>query len=893
MREAMMKTAFKVFLMLWVGFCFGTGAGLAADEKEILAVPLAGIVRIDGILDEPAWQGPGRSDFVQSDPVDGSTPSERTTVWLAFDEKALYVAARLDDTQAGQVVAPLARRDNLVSYHDDLEDSDWFEFSVDPYFDRVTGFHFAVNPAGSIADATLQNDTWLDYSWDGVWGSAARIDDRGWTVEMRIPFDQLRFADRQDPVWGVNFRRTIKRKNEKDSFVWIAKEDKGYVSRFARLRGLRGIRQRLSGEFTPFVVGQAGFSPEEAGNPFADGEDFRFNAGIDAKLKLKSNLILNATVNPDFGQVEVDPAVVNLTAYETFFEEKRPFFLEGANVFSFGEGGATAYYGFNFSNPSFFYSRRIGRSPQGEAGHAGFQDYPDWSTILAAAKLSGKLGRGWNIGILNALTAREYAEIDAGGKRFNDEVEPLSDYGVLRLGREFAQGRQGVGLIATSVLRDLRSANLESILSRSALALAADGWSFLGRDKTWVVTGWLGASRVEGSPEAILALQESSQHYFQRPDATRLDYDPQATSMSGWAGRFTLNKEKGNVFFNAALAAISPGFETNDLGYMSAANKLYGHLVGGYRQFKPGKLFRSWELEAAKSLGYDFDGIRLVDGYFLFAEAELLNYWTFEAMASYTPETWLNDLTRGGPLMLHPAVRSFNLEIGSDGRKPLVLFAYGDYNRSDSGGFNWTGELELRWKPSANVSLSLGPSYFFRHSLGEWVGTVSDPLQTDTYGKRYLFATIDLRTLAISLRLNWTFSPRLSLQLYMQPYLAVGSYAGFKELARPRTFDFNFYGANGSTVAAAPGGFTIDPDGEGPAPAFTLANPDFNLKSLRGTAVLRWEYRPGATLFLVWTQNRSDSSHPGDFELGRDLRDIFSAAGENIFLLKMTYRFNL
>ena len=885
----------KTVLALLVLLCLGQAAVAAAatDDREIQAVRLAEKIRVDGLLQEAAWQLPGRSEFVQSDPVDGGTPSEATTIWLAYDQKALYVAARLEDGEPGQIVAPLARRDNLVSYHDDLEDSDWFEFSVDPYFDRVTGFHFAVNPAGSIADATLQNDTWLDYSWDGVWESAARIDDRGWTVEMRIPFDQLRFADRLDPVWGVNFRRTIKRKNEKDSFVWIAKEDKGYVSRFARLRGLTGIRQRVSGEFSPFVVGQAGFSPEEAGNPFSDGEVYRINAGIDAKLKLKSNLILNATVNPDFGQVEVDPAVVNLTAYETFFEEKRPFFLEGANVFSFGEGGATSYYGFNFSNPSFFYSRRIGRQPQGEAWHEGFRDFPERTTILGAAKLSGKIGRGWNFGLLNALTAREYAEVDAGGLRFRDEVEPLSDYGVLRLSREFSGGRQGFGLLITSVLRDLRTPNLAGALSRSAQALAVDGWSFLGKDRAWVVTGWLGGSRIEGGREAILALQESSQHYFQRPDATRLNYDPQATSMSGWAGRLTLNKEKGNVFFNAALAAISPGFETNDLGYMAAANKLYGHLVAGYRQFKPGKLFRSWLLEAAKSLGYDFDGIRLTDGYYLFAEAELLNYWTFESMVSYTPETWLNDLTRGGPLMLHPAVHNLNLEVGSDGRKPLVLFAYGEYNRSDSGGYNWTGELELRWKPGANVSLSLAPSYFFRHSLGEWVGTVGDPLQTETYGKRYLFATIDLRTLALTLRLNWTFSPRLSFQLYMQPYLAVAQYAGFKELARPRTFDFNFFGASGSTISAGADGYVIDPDGPGPAVAFALADPDFNLKSLRGTAVLRWEYRPGATLYLVWTQNRSDSAHPGDFELGRDLGDLFNAAGENIFLLKATYRFNL
>ncbi len=886
-----MKTAVMVFLI----FCAGNGLRVdaAPAAKEMLAAPLTEKIRIDGMLSENAWQGPGRGDFVQSDPIDGGRPSEGTTVWVAFDHKSLYVAARMDDSQARQIFAQLARRDALVDYHGNLQDSDWFEFSVDPYLDRLTGFHFAVNPAGSIADAAMQNDTWMDYTWDGVWEYAARVDGRGWTVELRIPFDQLRFADREENIWGINFRRTIKRKNEKDSFVWIAKEDKGYVSRFALLRGLRGIRPRLSGEFMPFVVGQAEFTPAEAGNPFASGEKYRLNAGIDAKLKLKSNLIFDATINPDFGQVEVDPAVVNLTAYETFYEEKRPFFIEGANIFSFGQGGATDYYDLDFSNPSFFYSRRIGRAPQGEVSHAGYENYPDWTAIVGAAKLSGKIGNGWNIGILNALTAREYATVAAGKQRFRDEVEPQSDYGVLRLRKEFAQGRQGFGLLATSVLRDLSQDSLARMLNRNALTLAFDGWSFLDRNKTWVMTGWVGGSRVEGSREAIRDLQESPQHYFQRPDATHLDYDETATSLSGWAGKFTLNKEKGNLVFNAALAAISPGFETNDLGFMAAGDKLYGQVLAGYRQFQPGKLFRSWSLLAAKSLGYDFGGNRLTDNYFLFAESELLNYWTLESMAAFSQKTWLNDLTRGGPLMLHPAVRSFNLEVGSDGRKPLVLFAFVQNNRSASGGFNWTTELSLQWKPVANISLSVGPTYFFRHSLGEWVDTVSDPLQASTFGKRYLFATIDFRTLAISLRLNWTFNPRLSLQAYLQPYLAVGMYSGFKELARPRTFDFNLYGENGTTIAASAAGYTVDPDGPGPAAAFAFANPDFNFKSLRGTAVLRWEYRPGSTIFLVWTQNRSDESHPGDFQLGRDLRNLFGAAGENIFLLKITYRFNL
>lgn len=885
----------KKALILIMLSCFALTAfaQMAPEAKNIEVLKVSEKIKIDGILNESTWQQPGRSDFTQSDPLDGGEPSEKTTVWLAYDQGALYLAARLDDSQARQIIAPLARRDALVDYHGGLRDSDWLEFSVDPYLDRLTGFHFAVNPAGSIADATLSNDTWTDYSWDGVWEYSARMDERGWSVEIRIPFEQLRFAAKKEHAWGINFRRTIWRKNEKDSFVWIAKEDKGYVSRFALLQGLRDIRLKMSAEFIPYTVGQAEFSPTEAGNPFASGEKFLASAGMDIKLKLKSNLIFDASINPDFGQVEVDPAVVNLTAYETFFEEKRPFFIEGSNIFSFGQGGATNYMNLNFNEPSFFYSRRIGRAPQGDAVHQGYEDYPASTTILGAAKISGKIGSGWNVGLLSALTAREYANVDNAGLRFHDEVEPLSNYSVLRARKEFNQGRQGVGVLATSMLRDLRTDNLKDILNRNALALAMDGWSFLDKNKTWVLTGWLGTTRVQGSKEDILGLQESAPHYFQRPDAGHLNYDPQATSMSGWAGKFTLNKEKGNLVVNAALAAVSPGFDSSDVGFMAMGDNVYGHALVGYQQFQPGKIFRDWSVCIAKSMNYDFGGNRLGDGYYLFAEAQLLNYWSLESMVAYQAKSWLNDLTRGGPLMFHPAVRSVNFEISSDNRRPLVLFAFAQHNRSASGGYNWTSELSLQWKPSANINLSMGPEYFLRYSLGEWIETFDDALFSATFGKRYVFSTINLRTLSLNLRLNWTFTPRLSLQLYMQPYLAVGKYQKFKELARPRTFTFNEYGQGDSLISQNDGGYTVDPDGAGPAAPFTFDNPDFNYKSLRGTAVLRWEYRPGSTLFLVWTQNRSDESHPGDFSLGRDLLDLFGNAGDNIFLLKFTYRFQL
>ena len=894
MREKCFVWALAWLLAANVAAARNQDARPPVEPKVLRVLQAQEAVKIDGILDERIWQAAGTGDFVQTDPVDGGPPSERTTVWIAYDDRALYVAARMDDSQPDLIVAPLARRDALADeHHVWLQDSDWFEFSVDSYHDRLSGFHFAINPAGSIADATISNDTWFDYSWDGVWESAARRDSSGWTVEIRIPFDQLRFRSLQSPVWGVNFRRIIKRKYERDVLAWVPKNESGYVSRFAMLEGLQGMRQRLHAEFLPYGVARAEFAPAEAGNPFRSGHDYLATAGLDVKVGLQSNLTLDATVNPDFGQVEVDPAVVNLTAYETYFEEKRPFFIEGASIFTFGQGGATDYYGFNFQEPDFFYSRRIGRPPQGNVRGQGFTDFPDSSRIIGAAKITGKIGADWNIGFVSALTSREYARVDFQGERGRELVEPFSYYGGLRARKDFHQGRQGLGLIATATLRELDGPDLAGLLNHRAFVIGADGWSFLDKSKTWVWTGWLGASRAEGTAADILRLQESSTHYYQRPDADHLDYDPAATSMSGWSGRMTLNKERGNFITNFSLAAISPGFDVNDLGYMNRGDIINTHLVLGYRWLKPGRTFRNASLLLAKALGLNFGGTRIQDGYYLFANAQLLNYWSLETMVAFSPDTMSDDLTWGGPLMLHPSVFSTYLEVGSDDRKPVVLFAYGEWNKSGGGSYNWSTEIDLQWKPAPALSFSIGPAYLYRYSHAQWLATIDDTLMTATFGKRYVFSDIQFHELSTSLRLNWTFTPKLSLQAYIQPYLATGAHSAYKEFAQPRTFDFNHYGQNGSLIFRQADGYLIDPDGGGPAAAFFVADPDFNFKSLRGTIVLRWEYRPGSALYLVWTQNRSAESAAGVFDFNRDLGDLFRAPGDNIFLLKFTYRLKI
>jgi hypothetical protein len=854
-------------------------------ERSIRAVRSHEEIRIDGLLEEEVWQKGGYAHFTQSEPLDGTEPSEKTLVWVAYDDKALYVAARLFDSEPHKIEKRLGRRDDRI-------ESDWFHFSVDTYFDRLSGFLFSVNPAGAVMDATLYNDMRRDYTWDGVWRWQTRVDDGGWTVELSIPYDQLRFPEKKEYVWGVFFSRIIRRKNETVNFVWIPKGESAYVSRFARLEGIADIKPPPHIEILPYSVAQGAFRPAESDNPFNTGKDYRANVGLDAKIGLTSNLTLDLTVNPDFGQVEVDPAVVNLSAYETYFEEKRPFFIEGSSIFNFGQGISRMNMSFNWMNPAFFYSRRIGRYPQGYVTAQGFVDFPDRTDILTAAKVSGKILSGWNLGFLSALTGREFAEIDSAGQRSRQEVEAFSYYGVLRSLKEFHEGRQGLGFMATAVVRDLRDENLSSLLVDRAFALALDGWTYLDKNKTWILNGWIGGTRTEGSPEAISRLQVAPQHYFQRPDTDHVDLDPLADSMQGWAARFHLTKQRGNILFNAAWGAISPGFESNDMGFQMRGDAMNGHVAVGYLWLKPGKLWRNANLMAAYFRSYDFGLNRTGEGVFLFGGGQFLNYWSVDGMVMFIPASYNNELTRGGPLARSLPYRAFDFGLVSDTRKKVVVRVGGRGGKSNSGSYDYQIMTTLWWRLQTNLSLEFGPGYNRDFSVAQWIRAVDDPLKTETYGQRYVFGEILQDTVFATFRLDWTFTPRASLQVYLQPFVSVGRYSRFKELDRARSFDFLVYGEEKSAISSASGLYTVDPDGDGPSAAFSFPAPDFNFKSLRGTMVFRWEYALGSTLYLVWTQNRQDFTHPGEFRLVRDIGLALSARGDNIFLIKMSYRWN-
>jgi hypothetical protein len=837
---------------------------LPEGKPRVQAARSVDPITVDGVLSEAVWSDDlAVTQFAQREPDEGAPASERTEVRFAYDDEALYVGARMFDSQPPAIVARLGRRDSWI-------EADTFVLYLDPYRDGRSGVFFSVNAAGTLRDGILYNDDWDDDTWDGVWEGKARVDAQGWTLEMRIPYSQLRFRAGDAYRWGVNCRRYVGRKKEDDYLVFKPKKSSGFVSRFLELTGIQGVTPPRRATLLPYVTSKAAFTGHAAGDPFNDGSRLRGSVGGDAKFGLGTNLTLDATVNPDFGQVEVDPAVVNLGDVETFFDEKRPFFLEGSSLFQFGYGGASNYFGFNWPGPSFFYSRRIGRAPHGSLPDNDFADVPEGTRILGAAKLTGKVGDRWSLGTLHALTSAESVQLSLAGGRSQAPVEPAAYYGIARLQREFPENRHGLGLIATAVRRNLGDVRLRDQMDAQAYSFGVDGWSFLDDSKTWVVTGWAGLSQVRGSEARIADLQQDAQHYFQRPDATHVELDPHATSLSGSAGRFSVNKEKGSVVFNAAVGYIDPGFDTNDLGFVWRSDLINSHVWGGYRWTDPGRHTRSASVGLAAFRSYDFGGHKTWEGYFGQAEAQLLNYQWLGGWLAYNPETLSNNRTRGGPLTTNPPGVEWDMYWRSDDRKAcwVRLSGHGSDYAQRSNHFRGAS-VTVEWRPISNLRVSLTPELNWNQEGAQWIGNYDDAANTTTFGRRYVFARLDQKTFMAGLRLEWTFTPKLSLQVYAQPLLSSGRYTDFGELARPRSYEFLRYQPGAAPVA--------------------LPDPDFNFKSLRGSAVARWEFRPGSTLYAVWTQSRQDNESIGELQMGRSFSRLLDARPDNIFLLKIAF----
>jgi len=859
-------------------------------------------IAVDGSLDEGAWATVAPiTELRQTVPDEGLPVTEGTEVRFLYDDAAIYVGARLRDRSP--VTTRLARRDS------GLGDSDRFVVLLDSYHDHETAYRFWTNPSGVKGDAIVTgNGTGGgDSSWDPVWDLAVTVDDGGWVVEMRIPFSQLRFSRDERQTWGVQVERQINRNQENSTFPFTPVLERAGVSRFAHMSGLENLGAGRPLELLPYVVGRGEYiaQPIPGGvtfsNPYRTGSDYFGGAGLDLKYRVTSNVTLDATVNPDFGQVELDPSVINLTAFETRYDERRPFFVEGADIFSFGEAGPSGSVG---RPPEIFYSRRIGRSPTGAVpSSAVYVDEPSATTILGAGKLTGRVGDGWSLGVLEAVTSSETATYqDAAQVPGKVTVEPLTNHFVGRVRRQIRGGATRFGMIGTAVNRDIQTTELSDRMHSSAYVGGFD-FAHESTDRVWLFTGLVAGSRVNGDANAILRTQRSSARYYQRPDADHLTLDPTATSLDGYEFVAYVGKQAGTFTMRNGFAYISPGFEANDIGFQSDADRILFDTHYQYNQLTPGRFFRSWNVNGSPDAKWNTSGDRIFANFNTQLNLELLNYWRGSVRLQWDPWTDDDRLTRGGPMARQPGAFDTRINLNSDGRKRLVGRASYSRRTTDAGEWSRSASLSVDWRLRETLRLSMGPSYSRSRSAAQYVRSVSDTLATSTFGSRYVFADLDRTTVSFDTRLDVTFTPTLSLQLYVEPFISVGDYGALKELRAPDTYDFLRYGTDvGSVTQAADGTYTVDPDGAGPASTFTVSDRDFSYRSLLGNAVLRWEWRPGSTLFLVWQQRRIDSAtghglngaEPwvGDFDLGRDTGDMFGAPADDVLMIKVNYWLN-
>lgn len=862
----------------------GQASATLPPHPPIQAHRVAGEIKVDGVLDENAWSLRPNNGLVQNEPENGVEPRQLTDWWFAYDDKAIYAAFRFHDSAPDSIETEIARRDVHLN-------TDRVELELDTYNDGRTGYLFRVTSGGAIADATLYNDGWGDHSWDGVWQSAARVDGQGWCAEIRIPLSQLRFPDAAQQTWGINVSRYTKRTQGRDDLFHRPRNEAGYISRFPDLVGMDGLQGGSSREALLYGAARGEFLPVDPQDPFRSESDYSGSFGGDLRVGLSNTLNLNATFNPDFGQVEVDPAVVNLSDFETFFPEKRPFFVQDSNLFRFGREGTSSNWNFNWMDPMPFYSRRVGRQPQiYPEEDFDYLERPDATTILGAAKLTGTFG-STSGGLMTAMTGREYNQTSLDGVVDSELAEPLTNYSVLRTSRNF-EGERALGFMLTSTLRDLSTINARDNLTDAAFSAGVDGWTYLDADGRWALKGYATGSFIHGSESAIAQQQLSSRRYYQRPDATHLNYDDTLTSLSGWAARTMLNKQKGAYRLNAAFGAISPGYEINDLGFQNRADNINGSLVVGRRWTEPKGIFRGAGMDLGSYSTWDFGGHRNGGGAGLFYWAEFSNYWSINGNFFYNPRNENTRATRGGPILRNPDNREFFFSIQGDRRMKVRPSLWVGAGRSSEGGSNAWGSVEFTFRPSSALSFSIEPGFSYADDTYQYVNTVSDEL-APTYGHRYIFGDLDYREVNLGMRLDWAFTPRLTIQAFAQPLIAVGDYQTIKEFSEPGGYEFKVYGEDGGSTLEydeTSNEYIIDP-GDG-GDVFRQWNPNFNFKSLRLNMVLRWEYMPGSTFYLVWTRDKADFADPGGFDMGRDLSTLLQAQGQDIVMVKLTRYFN-
>ena len=861
----------------------------AIHRKAYNTARLRGEITLDGIPKEDAWnEVEWGGDFVQMSPDEGKPPSQPTSFKILYDDKFLYIAYRCHDVSPDSIVRRMGRRDDFPG--------DWIEVNIDSYHDYRTAFSFTLSASGVRNDEFASNDgnNW-DANWNPIWYAKTHVDSSGWTAEVKIPFSQLRYGSEKEKVWGIQFMRRLFRKEERDIWQPIPRSSGVWMSRCGELHGLKDIPMHRQVEIAPYVIAQLDKYPKETGNPFATGTDTKLAAGVDGKVAVTNNLILDFTINPDFGQVEADPSEVRIDGFQTFFQEKRPFFIEGRNIFDYQLTGSQA--GGEYDADLLFYSRRIGSSPHSYPNLYSneFADVPMNTSILGAAKFSGKTKKGWSIGILESVTQREVATIDSLGVRKKEVVEPLTNYFVGRVQKDIQSGNTVLGGIFTAVNR---SEGLEDMIARKAYSA---GFDFLHywRHRTWYIQGNVVVSNLQGSKQAILNTQTAFEHLFQRTDAPEVSVDSNRTSLSGSGITFKIGKQggkegkHGEVFrFETGVTTRSPGLELNDIGFMLTANEINHFYWMGWVWNKPSRITRQWRINYNHWFRWDYGGKFLYQAFNTNAHATFKNNWQTGGGVTWNTYDVSNNALRGTTALRHPAGIGNFYYLTTDYRKKV----YFNLNENTFWGFDNTVKgldlsLGVVYQPTNALQMSLtgGYDYYWRRQ--------DQFVSNNVYNgeNRSVVAEVNQNTLRFTARVSYNITPDLTVQYYGQPYITRPLYSHYAYVSSPmaKKYDQRFTVYDESQISESNGTFYIDENRDGYAD-YSFAKPDFNFVQFRSNLVLRWEYKPGSELYLVWSQSNTppEANNDLDTPLFKSLfTNAFAQQGRNIFLIKCTYRF--
>ena len=849
------------------------------DRKSYTTAKRSSDIVIDGKLDDEAWdQVEWGGDFIGHDPEYLAEPSQETQFKILYDAKFLYVGIRAFDTEPDKIVRRMSRRDGF--------DGDWVEINIDSYNDKRTAFSFTSSVSGVKGDEFVSNngDNW-DSTWDTIWYLKTSIDELGWIAELKIPLSQLRFANKEEHVWGIQLTRRFFREQERSTWQAVDPNAPGWVHLFGELRGIKGIKPQKQLEILPYVVGSAQTYPKEEGNPFReDGREFDGNVGVDAKIGLTSDITLDLTINPDFGQVEADPSQVNLGAFELFFREQRPFFLEGNNILEFRTSG-----GIN----NLFYSRRIGRRPQGFLADddIAYSDVPGQTRLLGAAKITGKNAKGFSWGVLESVTRREYAEVVDTLGNFRDEaIEPMTNYFASRFQQDIQGGKTVFGAVVTNVNRFNNQGNGMELLHDNAQSVGVDlDHNF--KDRKYGMTLKFSGSRVEGTPGAIYRTQTSFQRSFQRTDNNYKEVDSTRTELMGTAGTFSFGKRSGNWRWMVGSNYRSPELELDDIGFLRQTDVVNNWFWSQYRTNKVTKLFRNQRYSFYSEQNLDFGGVTTSRSLNFDAGVQFQNFWGFESGFFIEGNQVSNADLRGGPSIIYPGGKNWWYWIGTNNQKKF-RFSFNNW-------YYW-GDQDYVMNYGVNFNMTIRPIDAMRISISPRYSRGRNDLQyvTDldlSDGSRYILGTVSQHTYSASIRLNYNITPDLTLEFWGQPFMATGLYDNFKRVTEPNSESysdrFRLYTNEEISFDSEENVFEVAESSRNDT--YSFGNPDFNIVEFRSNFVVRWEYIPGSVVFLVWSNNGSTFNQDRNNSFSNLGSQFNNLEATNTFLIKYTYRFIL